>query len=78
MPGSTSDVVCWQAPTDNGIGCPACYQPLSVDMRPAVQVQEAPAADVKPAAVAVTFGKSSILHDVDLSSFQSSSKVCYL
>eukprot|EP00658_Telonema_sp_P-2_P018434 TRINITY_DN17234_c0_g1_i3.p2 TRINITY_DN17234_c0_g1~~TRINITY_DN17234_c0_g1_i3.p2 ORF type:complete len:537 (-),score=130.77 TRINITY_DN17234_c0_g1_i3:323-1933(-) len=61
------------APTEDGIGCPACYQPLTVDMRPAVQTSAVE--DQAAQAGTLTFGKSSILHAVDLSTFQSSSKV---
>ena len=63
-----------QAPNEDGIGCPACFQPLSVDFRPAVESTAINATQGSDGNV-VTFGKSSILHDVDLSTFQSSTKV---
>jgi len=56
--------------TDKGIGCPVCFQPLSVDLRP--QKKKKPTIAPKPT---IKIKKQSILRKIDLDNFTSSTKL---
>eukprot|EP00492_Amphilonche_elongata_P002318 TRINITY_DN257_c0_g1_i4.p1 TRINITY_DN257_c0_g1~~TRINITY_DN257_c0_g1_i4.p1 ORF type:complete len:417 (+),score=72.67 TRINITY_DN257_c0_g1_i4:752-2002(+) len=56
--------------TDKGIGCPVCFQPLSVDLRP--QAKQTSSTLAKPT---IKIKKQSILRKIDLDNFTSSTKL---